>query len=673
MFDVLAVPGFFSLRIQDGHLYGSLIDILKNGAPTALIALGMTLVIATRGIDLSVGATVAISGALACNWIATSPDPTSGSAAVVGVLLAIGLSLVLGLWNGFLVAVLGIQPIIATLVLMTAGRGLAQLITDGQIITIANPLYAQLGGGFLLGLPVSVVLAAVVFALVALLTRRTALGMLFESVGINPTAARLAGVRARGITVSVYVFVAVCACVAGLMISSNVTAADANNAGLWIELDAILAVVIGGTLLTGGRFSLARHAGRRAGPADADHHRLHRGDPARGHAGVQGPRHHRGLPAAVAEDPRVAEPVPAGRPAAPRRPGRSGSAAADRRTGLPEQGDPAMSLAERTVRPPRIANLTSARVLPVLATFVLFVAMFAVGSIRYDNFFSLQVLLNLFIDNAYLIVLAVGMTFVIITGGIDLSVGSVVALSGVLAAKLLSVGWGPVSVIVAGAARRAWPWGWPWARSSTSSSCSRSSSRWPGCSSPAASATSSASSRSPSAIPCSPPSRRAPFRCRDDAYVSPSVVVALLVVAAGAYLLHSTRFGRTVYAIGGNQQSAVLMGLRVGRTKIAVYAISGLCSAISGLLFAFYSLSGYSLSAVGTELDAIAATVIGGTLLSGGVGLIVGSLLGVLVLGLIQTFISFEGTLSSWWTRIVIGALLLVFVVLQRFLVRRST
>ena len=153
-----------------------------------------------------------------------------------------------------------------------------------------------------------------------------------------------------------------------------------------------------------------------------------------------------------------------------------------------------------------------------------------------------------------------------------------------------------------------------------------------------------------------------------DTFVSPSVVIAVLVVAVGAYLLHATRFGRTVYAIGGNQQSAMLMGLRVGRTKVAVYAISGLCSAIGGLLFAFYSLSGYSLSAVGTELDGIAATVIGGTLLSGGVGLIVGSVLGVLVLGLIQTFISFEGTLSSWWTRIVIGLLLLVFVVLQRFL-----
>jgi galactofuranose transport system permease protein len=255
--DALVVPNFLALRIQDGHLYGILIDILKNGTPTALIALGMTLVIATRGIDLSVGATVAIAGSVACTWIAGADDPTSPSAAVVAVLAALGLCLVLGAWNGMLVSLLGIQPIIATLVLMTAGRGLAMLITDGQIITVDNPLFAELGGGFLLGLPVSVVLAALVFAAVMLITRRTALGMLIESVGVNPVASRLAGVRSRGIIWTVYVFVALCACTAGLMISSNVTAADANNAGLWIELDAILAVVIGGTLLTGGRYSIA--------------------------------------------------------------------------------------------------------------------------------------------------------------------------------------------------------------------------------------------------------------------------------------------------------------------------------------------------------------------------------------------------------------------------------
>jgi galactofuranose transport system permease protein len=257
VFNLVFTPGFFTLRIQDGHLYGSLVDILKNGAPTALIALGMTLVIATRGIDLSVGAVVAISGSLACTWIAAAPDPKSPGAAVVAVLLAVGLSLVLGAWNGMLVSAFGIQPIIATLVLMTAGRGLAMLITDGQIITVANPLYGELGGGFLVGLPLAVVLAAVVYAAVGLLVRRTALGMLVEAVGINPKASRLAGVRSRGILWGVYVFTAFCACLAGLLISSNVTAADANNAGLWIELDAILAVVIGGTLLSGGRFSLS--------------------------------------------------------------------------------------------------------------------------------------------------------------------------------------------------------------------------------------------------------------------------------------------------------------------------------------------------------------------------------------------------------------------------------
>jgi len=317
-------------------------------------------------------------------------------------------------------------------------------------------------------------------------------------------------------------------------------------------------------------------------------------------------------------------------------------------------------------------RLVSPRVLPVLATFVLFVAMFAVGSARYDGFFSLQVLLNLFIDNAYLLVLAVGMTFVIITGGIDLSVGSVVALSGVLAAKLLSVGWSAAAVLVIvllvgtslGLAMGLvihYLELQPFVVTLAGMFLARG----------------LCYVISVESIPIRDPLFTAVAQgtvsLPGDTFVSPSVVVAMLVVLVGAYLLHATRFGRTVYAVGGNQQSAELMGVRVGRTKVAVYGISGLCSAIGGLLFAFYSLSGYSLSAVGTELDAIAATVIGGTLLSGGVGMVIGSVLGVLVLGLIQTFISFEGTLSSWWTRIVIGALLLVFVVLQRFLVRHRS
>lgn len=254
--NVVVSPGFLSVRMQDGHLFGSLIDILRNGAPTMLVALGMTVVIATRGIDLSVGATVAIAGAVAVSIVADSSDPSSVGTVLVAVVAALVISLVLGAWNGLLVAVFGIQPIISTLILMTAGRGIAMLITEGQIITVTSPTYKVIGGGFWAALPASIIIAAAVFVVAALLTRKTALGMLIESVGINPEASRLAGVRARSITWMVYVFSGFCAGIAGLMISSNVTAADANNAGLYIEMDAILAVVIGGTSLAGGRFSL---------------------------------------------------------------------------------------------------------------------------------------------------------------------------------------------------------------------------------------------------------------------------------------------------------------------------------------------------------------------------------------------------------------------------------
>nr|WP_255425794.1 galactofuranose ABC transporter, permease protein YjfF [Pseudonocardia petroleophila] len=313
--------------------------------------------------------------------------------------------------------------------------------------------------------------------------------------------------------------------------------------------------------------------------------------------------------------------------------------------------------------------MPSGQTLPVLVTFVLFVALFTVGSLRYDSFFSAQVLLNLFVDNAFLVVLAVGMTFVILTGGIDLSVGAVVALSGVLAARLLAAGWAPVPVMLTvllvglalGTAMGAVIQHLevqPFVVTLAGMFLARG----------------MCFVISVESIPIRDPLftaiAQSAITLPGDTFVSPSALLAVAVVAVAAYVLHSTRFGRSVYAVGGNEHSAMLMGLPVARTKVAVYAISGTCSALAGLLFGFYSLSGYSLAAVGTELDAIAAVVIGGTLLSGGVGLVVGSLLGVLVLGIIQTFISFEGTLSSWWTRIVIGVLLLVFVVLQRLLVR---
>ncbi|ANC31018.1 ABC transporter permease [Isoptericola dokdonensis] len=250
-------PDFLAVGVRDGHLFGAPIDILRNSAPLMLVALGMTLVIATRGIDLSVGAVVAIAGALSLSYIATSPTPGSPVTVLTAICLALGVCLLLGVWNGFLVSVVGIQPIIATLILMTAGRGIAMLITEGQITTVTSAPFKTLGTGFLLGLPVAMLIAYGVFVLVALLTRRTALGMLVESVGINPAASRLAGVKARTIVWTVFALSGLFSGLAGLILASNVMAADANNAGLFIELDAILAVVIGGTSLQGGKFSLS--------------------------------------------------------------------------------------------------------------------------------------------------------------------------------------------------------------------------------------------------------------------------------------------------------------------------------------------------------------------------------------------------------------------------------
>jgi len=316
--------------------------------------------------------------------------------------------------------------------------------------------------------------------------------------------------------------------------------------------------------------------------------------------------------------------------------------------------------------------LVPPRLLPVIATFALFLLTFGTGAIRYDGFASGQVVANLFIDNAFLIVLAVGMTFVILTGGIDLSVGAMLALSTMVAASALQAGW-PAPLVIAAVLLMGSVFGLlmgavihhfeiqPFIVTLAGMFLAR-----------GLCFVISVESIS---------IRDATFRSIATSVIelpggitiTYGVLVALAVVAVAAYVLHLTRFGRTVYAIGGSESSARLMGLSVGWVKVGVYAVNGFCSALAGLLFSFYMLSGYGLHAVGMELDAIAAVVIGGTLLAGGVGYVFGSLVGVLLLGTIHTMISFEGTLSSWWTKIVIGVLLLVFIVMQRMILGRQT
>lgn len=311
--------------------------------------------------------------------------------------------------------------------------------------------------------------------------------------------------------------------------------------------------------------------------------------------------------------------------------------------------------------------------LPILATIAVFIILYLYGASQYKGMRQPQAFFNLLINNAFLLITSIGMTFVILTEGIDLSVGSMIALTSVASAALLqNTGLSAYVVIplmllmgiVFGGTMGAiihyfkvQPFivtlaGLFFARGMCFFI-------------------------SLDAIPIRDPIYRTlaltriPIPFFERAFLSIGAIVAILVLIVGMYIAHLTRFGRTIYALGGNEQSALLMGLPVGRTKIIVYAISGFCSALAGIVFSISLLSGHGLYAQNVELDAIASTVIGGTLLTGGYGYVFGTLFGVLVTGLIQMLIQFNGELSSWWTRIAVGALTLIFITVQSYFAHR--
>jgi galactofuranose transport system permease protein len=311
--------------------------------------------------------------------------------------------------------------------------------------------------------------------------------------------------------------------------------------------------------------------------------------------------------------------------------------------------------------------------IPLLATAVVLVALYAAGCLSYRNFGSLAVFVNLLNDNAFLGVAAVGATFVILSGGIDLSVGSVIAFTGIFIAKLISLGVDPVVTmllalvlgVLFGAAMGSlihffdlppflvtlggmfFARGMGFVIHEQSLGIKH--------------AFYSQTITETLAIPLT---HRVslPF----------TAICFIVITLVAAYMALFTRFGRNVYAVGSSESSARLMGVPIGQTKVLIYAFAGFCSALGGCVMTFYMQSGNPASFVGLELDAIAAVVIGGTLLTGGVGYIWGTVMGVLILGLIQTIITFQGNLNTWWTKIVIGLLLLVFIVLQRFLSRKA-
>lgn len=258
LINTIKSPSYLAISVNPttGLLTGNVLDILRVSAPIIMIALGMTFVIATEGIDLSVGSMMAVGGAVAMEMLSTLNAPTSVGAMFAAIGLALLLTIALGAVNGILVAVVGLQPFISTLIMMLAARGIARVITDGQNTNATNEPFRQLSNGQILGLPTSFVLAIAIVVLIALVMRRTALGLMIESIGVNPRASRLAGIRPRPLLIGVYVLSAALAAVGGLFSVSEVMTVSVSGTGNLMELDAILAVVIGGTSLAGGKFSI---------------------------------------------------------------------------------------------------------------------------------------------------------------------------------------------------------------------------------------------------------------------------------------------------------------------------------------------------------------------------------------------------------------------------------
>ncbi len=309
------------------------------------------------------------------------------------------------------------------------------------------------------------------------------------------------------------------------------------------------------------------------------------------------------------------------------------------------------------------------RNLPFLTTLTIFIVAYLLCVMQYPAIFSTRVIGNLLTDNAFLGIAAVGMTFVILSGGIDLSIGSVIAFTSVFVAVLVGnynihplLAFAIVLLIstlfgcLMGAMIRflSIP---PFVVTLAGMFLARG----------------AAYLISTQSVPISHPFIDAIqgfyFRFPGGGRLTALAMLMLLVFAAGMLIASRTRFGANVYALGGNPQSAELMGVPIGTTTIGIYALSGFLSGLAGIVYTLYTSSGYSLATVGVELDAIAAVVIGGTLLTGGTGLVAGTFVGLLIQGLIQTYIVFDGTLSSWWTKIVIGVLLFVFIVLQRAII----
>ena len=597
---------------------------LTQVATIVIVAVGMTLVIATGGIDLSVGSLMAISGALAPIIFLSAfgvAHPVIGVAlAFIVPVLTTGL---FGLFNGWFITRYGVQPIVGTLVLFIAGRGIAQVMTNGNLQIFKNPVFQFIGLGRIFGIPFQVIFMLALVVLAGWMLRRSLFGRQILAIGGNESAARLAGMPADRVKRRVYAISGLCAGLAGLVVVAINSSSDANLVGLGMELDAIAAVAVGGTLLTGGEASVAgtllgalmiqllRYTLLANGLADAA--------------------------ALVVKGALIAGAV-----------------------WVQQRGQEAPSATNLVLNTPSQAPLfVLLRRHQVTLALVLLIAF---GALRYEHFLGAFNVLSVLRYNSMFALTGLGMVFVIMTGGIDLSVGATAALASVASALLSTFGLVPglAGGLVAGATVGAIN-GFMVTRMRILPFIATLSGML------AASGTALLLAHNASVSVSYETSFTSLGQGDFLGFPIPAWVAAFAYVV-GAILLNFAPFGRHVLAVGGNPEAARLMGLPADRVKFLAYLQSGVLAGLAGVILAAQFGAGQPAEGVGWELFSIAAVVVGGTLLSGGQGSVGATLAGVLLLGLVFNILNFENgmgwiSLSAYWQSVIRGAFLFLVVV----------
>jgi len=650
LFNLIRDPSFFSITKatnNDGYMVftGNLITILNNASELAILAIGMTLVTAASGgQDISVGAAAAIGGSVFVKILKSAATINAG-VFILAILASCLVAMIFGAFNGTLVSVFNIQPMIATLILYTCGRSIAYWINGGATPTIENAMVKAMGTNIPnVPLPTPIFIVIICICLFGLLFRFTTLSTLTQAVGINQKASRLNGINTVGIKLLSFIILGFCVGIAGCISVSRMGLINHETILLDIEMDAILAVAIGGNALSGGKFKIS---GSILGAYTIQALTITLYAMKVSSTAIKAYKALVIILLVVLASPVVKEFL-----------GKLWNKITNNRT-----------LKRRE-------PLTDSQLLLTITICIFFVMYVAAMLIWGGAFLKPQNIFDMLNENASLIIIACGLTIIMISGGIDISVGAISALvvmccavyldspgGNLYVAILMAIGIGLLFGVVHGlliSYLKIQPFiitlaGMFFARGMITIVSSKPHN--------VANAAFKALKSSRILIPWL--GHHAKNGNLIPAKMDIGVIVALVIVVLIFLMLRYTRFGRNLYAIGGNSQSALMLGVNVKLTRFFGYVISGLLAGIAGFVLLLRVGAGNATNAAGAEMNAIASSIIGGTLLTGGVGNVAGTFFGVLTLSTIKKIVVTSGLRDPWWQTITTGAMLCFFILLQ--------